>query len=96
MQVIIEGIPYVPRPDFEYGDEGISQLLHRYRKACKLSEAETSRLASVAKSTVRHAEQGSSLGLITAIKLADMYGIPLDELAKAARKTMAMRERLDE
>lgn len=91
MNVIIDGVEYAPKHSAEDEHGAIrslaKQMLHgRKHKGWTLAEAAKECRMKI--NTVVRAECGD-VSLKNAVTLADAYGIPLEQLARAARRMRA-------
>jgi len=86
MNVTIEGVEYVPAPPKLHCTARIHDIFYKARQHAKWTLAEASTYAGVSPSSAAKAERkGEVINIETAVKLADVYGIPLELIAQAVR-----------
>lgn len=88
MEVIIDGVAYSPRIQADVGGriKSLSMLFCEGRKHHGFTIKQAAKKAGVAESRITAAECGT-VSLQTAVALSDLYGIPMDQIARAARRT---------
>lgn len=88
MNVIIDGVEYIPKHSAENKHGAVKsagQLMRDGRKHNGWSIAKAAEECGINHKTISSAECGN-MTLKNAITLADAYGIPLEELARAVRR----------
>lgn len=91
MNVIIDGVEYVPRHNAEAKHGAIKSLARqmadgRAHKGWTIDVA--ARTIGITRNKIVRAEYGTAT-IQTIVKLADAYGIPLEEIARAVRRARA-------
>lgn len=91
MNVLIDGVEYVPKHSAEDNHGAIKslakQMLHG-RQHMGWTQAEAASELNLKINTIFRAECGN-VSLKNAVTLADAYGIPLEQLARAVRRMRA-------
>lgn len=88
MNVTIDGVEYAPKHDAT--DKGgrvksIARLMQEGRHAQRWTMAQAAKQTGLTTNYIIRAECGS-VTLETAVVLADAYGIPMDQIARAVRR----------
>lgn len=87
MNVLIDGVMYVPQHTADKGGK-VKSLAQLFCEACKhegLTIHELARKAGIKVNQAQRADYGE-ISLQTAVTLSDFYGIPVNQIFRAARR----------
>lgn len=85
MKVTIDGIEYLPVLPVVVGTKPLRVVLREARKALGLTLSEASSMIGIAQTSLRNLEIAQHAPYFhTAVKIAQVYGIPIHILAAAA------------
>ena len=84
MNVIIDGVEYAPRHTADKGGrvKSLAQLFKEGRAHKHLTMEQAAKLSGCSMNQVNRAESGG-MAIDVAFKLAQLYGIPTDQLSRA-------------